>query len=44
MQNLVEFQAFKIAEKYDRIHLRNTFYNYANYLESINSIDAAIEK
>uniref|UniRef100_A0A7I4KED3 Anaphase-promoting complex subunit 4 WD40 domain-containing protein n=1 Tax=Brugia malayi TaxID=6279 RepID=A0A7I4KED3_BRUMA len=36
-------EAFKIAEKYDRIHLRNTYYNYANYLESINSTDAAIE-
>ncbi|MCP9263725.1 hypothetical protein DINM_007106 [Dirofilaria immitis] len=36
-------EAFKIAEKYDRLHLRNTYYNYANYLESLNSIDAAIE-
>ncbi|KAL3995510.1 hypothetical protein ACH3XW_26090 [Acanthocheilonema viteae] len=36
-------EAFKIAEKYDRIHLRNTYYNYANYLESLNSIDNAIE-
>ncbi|CAG9540911.1 unnamed protein product [Cercopithifilaria johnstoni] len=36
-------EAFKIAEKHDRIHLKNTYYNYANYLESLNSIDSAIE-
>uniref|UniRef100_A0A0R3RN01 TPR_REGION domain-containing protein n=1 Tax=Elaeophora elaphi TaxID=1147741 RepID=A0A0R3RN01_9BILA len=36
-------EAFKIAEEHDRIHLRNTYYNYANYLESLNSTDAAIE-
>ncbi|EFO21495.2 hypothetical protein LOAG_06991 [Loa loa] len=36
-------EAFEIAEKYDRIHLRNTYYNYANYLESLNLTDAAIE-
>ncbi|CAB3396663.1 unnamed protein product [Caenorhabditis bovis] len=39
-------QAFNIAETKDRIHLRNTHYNYAKYLESKadkNSIEAAIE-
>ncbi|VDM91523.1 unnamed protein product, partial [Onchocerca ochengi] len=36
-------EAFEIAEKHDRIHLRNTYYNYAKYHESLNSIDTAIE-
>ncbi|CAL2044710.1 unnamed protein product [Caenorhabditis brenneri] len=38
--------AFEIAETKDRIHLRNTHYNYAKYLESKRdqaSIEAAIE-
>uniref|UniRef100_A0A1I7TP46 ANAPC4_WD40 domain-containing protein n=1 Tax=Caenorhabditis tropicalis TaxID=1561998 RepID=A0A1I7TP46_9PELO len=39
--------AFEIAETKDRIHLRNTHYNYAKYLEGRRdqaSIEAAIEK
>uniref|UniRef100_A0A914DM98 Uncharacterized protein n=1 Tax=Acrobeloides nanus TaxID=290746 RepID=A0A914DM98_9BILA len=36
-------EAFEIAEKYDRINLRNTYYNYAKYLESVGAIEAAIE-
>lgn len=36
--------AFEIAEKYDRINLKNTYYNYAKYLESVGAIEAAIEK
>ncbi|VDN22761.1 unnamed protein product [Gongylonema pulchrum] len=37
-------EAFKVAEKHDRIHLRNTYYNYANYLESLGSVESAVEK
>ena len=37
-------EAFEVAEKHDRIHLRNTHYNYAKYLESVGAIEAAIEK
>jgi intraflagellar transport protein 140 len=37
-------EAFDIAERYDRIHLRNTHYNYAKYMESIGGIEMAIEK
>uniref|UniRef100_A0A915CSH0 Anaphase-promoting complex subunit 4-like WD40 domain-containing protein n=1 Tax=Ditylenchus dipsaci TaxID=166011 RepID=A0A915CSH0_9BILA len=36
-------EAFEIAEKHDRIHLRNTHYNYAKYLESVGNIEAAID-
>ncbi|CAI5448849.1 unnamed protein product [Caenorhabditis angaria] len=39
-------QAFQIAETRDRIHLRNTHFNYARYLEAKkdeNSIEEAIE-
>lgn len=39
--------AFEVAETKDRIHLRNTHYNYARHLEAKGdqaSIDAAIEK
>ena len=39
--------AFEIAETKDRIHLRNTHYNYAKFLEGKRdqaSMEAAIEK
>ncbi|CAD5216485.1 unnamed protein product [Bursaphelenchus xylophilus] len=36
-------EAFEIAKKHDRIHLRNTHFNYASYLESIGEIEQAIE-
>lgn len=32
-----------IATRHDRIHLRNTFYNYAKHLEQTNEIEKAIE-
>ncbi|CAI4224269.1 unnamed protein product [Auanema sp. JU1783] len=35
--------AFSIAEKKDRIHLRNTHYSYAKYLESMGAHDGAID-
>lgn len=37
-------EAFEIAKKEDRIHLRHTHYNYARYLESIGAIESAIKK
>lgn len=36
-------KALDIAEKKDRIHLRDTFYNYANFLEREGEINAAIK-
>ena len=36
-------KAIDIATRHDRIHLRNTFYNYAKHLEQMNEIDKAIE-
>ncbi|KAH7689495.1 hypothetical protein AAVH_40505 [Aphelenchoides avenae] len=36
-------EAFEVAEKHDRIHLRNTHYNYAKYLESVGAIEAGID-
>ncbi|KAI6184371.1 hypothetical protein M3Y97_00588900 [Aphelenchoides bicaudatus] len=36
-------EAFEVAVKHDRIHLRNTHYNFAKYLESIGEIEKAIE-
>ncbi|KFM79558.1 Intraflagellar transport protein 140-like protein, partial [Stegodyphus mimosarum] len=36
-------KALEIAEKEDRIHLRDTFYNYANHLEREGEINAAIK-
>lgn len=36
-------KAIEIAQKYDRIHLRNTYYNYAKYCEEKNDIQQAIE-
>ncbi|KAI6178923.1 hypothetical protein M3Y98_00554400 [Aphelenchoides besseyi] len=36
-------EAFEIASKHDRIHLRNTHYNFAKYLESIREVEQAIE-
>ncbi|KAK0394620.1 hypothetical protein QR680_000840 [Steinernema hermaphroditum] len=35
--------AFEVAEKVDRIHLRNTCYGYAKYLEGIGNMDEAIK-
>ena len=32
-----------IATHYDRIHLRNTYYNHAKHLEENNQLDKAIE-
>ena len=37
-------RALELAEKEDRIHLRNTHYNYAGHLESIGAVEGAIEK
>ncbi|VDM52826.1 unnamed protein product [Angiostrongylus costaricensis] len=37
-------QAFEVASRFDRIHLRNTHYNYAKYLERSGAIEQAIEK
>ncbi|CAL1292527.1 unnamed protein product [Larinioides sclopetarius] len=36
-------KALEVAEKKDRIHLRDTFYNYANFLEREGEINAAIK-
>jgi len=36
-------KAIEIAQKYDRIHLRNTYYNYAKFCEEKNDIPTAIE-
>ena len=36
-------EAFEVAEKWDRIHLRHTHYNYAKHLESVGAIEKAIE-
>ncbi|CAD6192417.1 unnamed protein product [Caenorhabditis auriculariae] len=36
-------QAFQIAETKDRIHLRNTHYNYAKHLEEYGNLEQAIE-
>ncbi|TKR66752.1 hypothetical protein L596_022998 [Steinernema carpocapsae] len=35
-------EAFEVAERVDRIHLRNTFYNYAKFLEGMGSMEEAI--
>uniref|UniRef100_A0A7E4V608 TPR_REGION domain-containing protein n=1 Tax=Panagrellus redivivus TaxID=6233 RepID=A0A7E4V608_PANRE len=36
-------EAFAVAEKQDRVSLRNTFFNYAKYLEENGAIEAAID-
>lgn len=36
-------KAIKIAEEKDRIHLRNTYHNYAKYLESKNDLTGAAQ-
>ncbi|KAK6735116.1 hypothetical protein RB195_018357 [Necator americanus] len=36
-------QAFDVASRHDRIHLRNTHYNYAKYLERAGALEPAIE-
>uniref|UniRef100_A0A914XUQ0 Anaphase-promoting complex subunit 4-like WD40 domain-containing protein n=1 Tax=Plectus sambesii TaxID=2011161 RepID=A0A914XUQ0_9BILA len=36
-------QAFEIAQKNDRIHLRNTYFAYAAHLESLGAVESAIE-
>uniref|UniRef100_A0A0N5CXM8 Intraflagellar transport protein 122 homolog n=1 Tax=Thelazia callipaeda TaxID=103827 RepID=A0A0N5CXM8_THECL len=36
-------EAIQFAQNNDRIHLRNTYYNYAKHLESLGLIDKAIE-
>jgi regulatory protein YycH of two-component signal transduction system YycFG len=36
--------AMEIGSKQDRIHRRNTHYVYAQYLESINAVDNAIQQ
>ncbi|GFW92353.1 intraflagellar transport protein 140 homolog [Trichonephila clavipes] len=36
-------KALEVAEKKDRIHLRDTFYNYANFLEREGEINSAIK-
>lgn len=35
-------KALELADNYDRIHLRKTYYNYAKHLESKHDIDGAI--
>ncbi|CAJ0941152.1 unnamed protein product, partial [Mesorhabditis belari] len=35
--------AFDVAEKHDRIHIRNTHYNYGTYLESVGAIEPAVD-
>lgn len=37
-------EAFEIAQKEDRVHLRHTYFNYARYLESISAIESAVKK
>ncbi|VDP15601.1 unnamed protein product [Soboliphyme baturini] len=36
-------KAIEIAEKYDRIHLKNTYYAYAKHLQSSEEWEAAVE-
>ena len=36
-------KAVDISTRHDRIHLRNTYYNYAKYLEQSNELEKAIE-
>lgn len=36
-------KAIEVATNYDRIHLRNTYYNYAKHLEETNQLEKAIE-
>ncbi|CAF0995675.1 unnamed protein product [Adineta ricciae] len=36
-------KAIDTATRHDRIHLRNTYYNYAKYFEENNQLDKAIE-
>ena len=36
-------KAIDISTHFDRIHLRNTYYNYAKYLEQNNHLEKAIE-
>lgn len=36
-------KALEVANKNDRIHLRNTCYNYAKFCEERNDLAAAIE-
>jgi intraflagellar transport protein 140 len=36
-------KAIDISTRFDRIHLRNTYYNYAKSLEENNQIEKAIE-
>ncbi|VDL82930.1 unnamed protein product [Nippostrongylus brasiliensis] len=36
-------QAFEVASRHDRIHLRNTHYNYAKYLERAGALEPAID-
>lgn len=36
-------KAIDISLHHDRIHLRNTYYNYAKYLEQNNQLEKAIE-
>ena len=36
-------ESFKVAEKFDRINLRNTYYNYAKYLEATGALEPALE-
>lgn len=44
LPNQWSFQAFEIAERKDRIHLRNTYYSYGKYLEELGAIESAIDK
>ncbi|CAF5229800.1 unnamed protein product, partial [Rotaria magnacalcarata] len=43
-QSINEWEkAVDISTHYDRIHLRNAYYNYAKYLEQNNQLEKAIE-
>eukprot|EP00794_Sanderia_malayensis_P006805 gene6805-7574_t len=37
-------KALEVAESYDRIHLRTTYYNYGKYLESVGNYAGAIQQ
>lgn len=36
-------KALDIAGTHDRVHLRNTYYMYAKYLENIGAVQGAVD-
>ena len=36
-------KSLEVASKFDKIHLRNTYYNYAKFCEDKKDLDKAIE-